>query len=121
MFNKFLEEIPIDENREKLKTILDWVSLEFPQLEKRVAWGQPMFTNNDTFIIGFSVAKNHIAVSPEKVALDKFSVLLTDNGYEYGKMLFKIKWSQDINFDVLKQIIEFNIIDKKDVSTFWRK
>ena len=38
---------------------------KFPQLKEENKWNQPMFNDHGTFIIGFSIAKGHIAVAPE--------------------------------------------------------
>jgi hypothetical protein len=35
--------------------------------------------------------------------------------------LFRIKWEQEIPYSLLERIIHFNIEDKKECSTSWRK
>ncbi|MES9744210.1 iron chaperone, partial [Priestia megaterium] len=42
-------------------------------------------------------------------------------GYSATKGLFRILWTEPVNYELLKKIIEFNMLDKKDCSTFWRK
>ncbi len=68
----------------------------------------------------FSVAKQHIAVAPETVALDHFDEEIKKAGYIRSKMLFRIKWTDEIDFDLIDKMIEFNIEDKKDMTKFWR-
>lgn len=109
------------ENIEKFIEVLNWVEDEFPGLEKKIAWNQPMFTDHGTFIIGFSVAKNHFSVAPEGEVLDIFSSKIKNSGYSHGKKLFQIRWDQDVDYDLLRSIIEFNIEEKKDHTNFWRK
>ncbi len=33
----------------------------------------------------------------------------------------RIKWDMDVDYQLLKDIIDYNIEDKKDCQTFWRK
>lgn len=80
-----------------------------------------MFTDHGTFIIAFSISKNHLAVSPEKVGIDQFSKEIVQAGYEHTKNLFRIPWDQPVDYSLLEKLIQFNIVDKADCSTFWRK
>lgn len=119
-FNDFLKTIENIEHRARMAEILTWIENKFPQLGKRIAWSQPMFTNHATFIIGFSVAKNHIAVAPEKAGLRQLSDRIVQSGYEITKELFRIKWDKPVDYDLLEDMIKFNIEDKADCKTFWR-
>ena len=47
----------------KLEPIFEQIQKEFPNLTVELKWNQPMFIINGTFIIGFSVAKNHISIA----------------------------------------------------------
>lgn len=80
-----------------------------------------MFTDHETFIIGFSVSKQHLAVAPEKAGIIRFSEEITQAGYDHTKELVRMKWKQEIDFSLLERMIEFNIADKAECSTFWRK
>lgn len=121
IFKEYLWSIADLNQRTRIEEILNWVSEKFPVLEPRVAWNQPMFTDHDTFIIGFSVSKQHIAISPEKVSIDHFSATIKKSGYGHSSNLFRIKWSEPIPFSLLEKMIAFNIEDKSDCTTFWRK
>ena len=44
--------------------VLNWVVQNYPELELRIAWNQPMFTDHGTYIIGFSAASKHMAMPP---------------------------------------------------------
>ena len=120
-FNDYLESIENIEHKARMEEILDWISNKFPQLGKRIAWSQPMFTDHGTFIIGFSLAKYHIAVSPEKAGLRQFSDRITQSGYETTKEIFRIRWENPVDYSLLEDMIRFNIEDKADCKTFWRK
>ena len=121
VFQEYLARIDNPENRGRVEEILVWITKSFPGLATRIAWGQPMFTDHGTFIIGFSVAKHHLAVSPEKACLNHFSDEILKAGYSHSKELIRIPWDSPVDFSLLEKIIEFNILDKVECSTFWRK
>ena len=120
-FLEFPDKIEDSKNRKKLEEVLDWVMERFPNLEARIAWNQPMFTDHGTFIIAFSVSKKHLAVSPERSVIERFAPDILKSGYDYTKMLIRIPWEMEVDYSLLEKLIEFNTIDKADSTTFWRK
>ena len=118
---EFLARIDDPQHRDRMEEILDWVGKTFAHLAPRIAWNQPMFTDHGTFIIGFSVAKHHMAVAPERAAIIRFSDEITQAGYEHSKELVRIPRSQPVDYILLERMIAFNIADKADCPTFWRK
>ena len=120
-FEPFFEKIEDPEHLATFKSVLAWVEKTFPQLERRYGWNQPMYTDHGTFIVGFNIAKPHFSVAPEGQTVEHFSEEIKAAGYEHGKMFIKIKWDGLIDFNLLERIIQFNIIDKKQCDTFWRK
>ena len=119
IFKEYLDQIEDVDKKEKMNQILSWISLNYPNLETKIAWKQPMFIDHGTFIIGFSYAKEHISIAPEVKAIEAFNEKAKDQGYQTTQQLIKIKWKQPINFQLLKEIIDFNIDLKKDIHTFW--
>jgi uncharacterized protein YdhG (YjbR/CyaY superfamily) len=79
-----------------------------------------MFTDHGTYIIGFSLAKKHMSVAPENKAIEEFSDALEKADYSYTNEIFRIPWDGEVDYALLKKIIEFNIEDKDGVDTFWR-
>lgn len=119
-FEEYLAAIENIEHREKMRDLFDWILTEFPELETRIAWNQPMFTHHETFILAFSLAKNHISVSPEVKTLTLFAEDIDQSGYDHTNNIFRIKWTQAIDRELIKKLISFNIEDKKDYHKFWR-
>lgn len=119
-FEDYLAQIGKEEHRLRIAEVLDWVRAEFPDLEPRVAWNQPMFTDHGTFIIGFSIAKAHMAISPEKRGMEHFHDEIAEAGYGQSAMLFRIRWDEPVDYALLGRMIRFNRSDKKDCQTFWR-
>ena len=109
------------QHRARTEEILGWVMERFPNLATRIAWNQPMFTDHGTFIIGFSVAKHHLAVAPERAVIERFSDEIAQAGYDHTKELVRIPWDSPVDYSLLEKLIEFNIADKAGYSSFWRK
>ena len=120
IFSNYLDTVKDPGQRNTLEGLLRWVRATFPRLVPRVAWNQPMFTDHGSFIVGFSVAKNHFSVAPEMVTMVKFAETIRRAGYDQTSMLFRIRWDQKIDYSLLEKMIRFNIEDKKNVTTFWR-
>lgn len=119
-FDIFLGEIENADHRAKAKEMLEWVKSEFPTLEPVVKWHQQMFTDHGTFIIAFSAYKNHLSISPERAGILHFEDVLNEKGIDYTKMLVRFFWNAPIDYDILKQMIAFNILDKAECTAFWR-
>ncbi|QSF43022.1 iron chaperone [Paenibacillus tianjinensis] len=120
VFAEYLAKIDHPEHLARVEEVLAWVADSFPGLTPKIAWNQPMFTDHGTYIIGFSVAKQHMAVAPELAGINHFSDKIVQAGYDHTKQLVRIRWEKPVDYSLLKEMIEFNIEDKKDCSTFWR-
>lgn len=103
-----------------VQEIFDWISEKYPQLKQEVKWKQPMYTHEGTFIIAFSLSKAHMSVSPEFKGMDVFKDKIEAAGYTQSKMLFRIKYTDKVNYDLLSEMIEYNIEDKAGYTKFWR-
>ena len=103
-----------------MRRIFDWILQSFPSLRFEMRWNQPMFVDHGTFIIGFSTAKDHLSVSPEAAGIAHFSQEIRAAGYSQTKNLFRIGWDQPVDYNLLEEIITFNIADKAAHTTFWR-
>ena len=107
--------------RPRMEEVLQWVHKEFPELSPRIAWNQPMFTAHGTFIIGFSSSKKHMSISPEVAGITHFSQKIEEAGYDHTKNILRIPWQSEINYDLLREMIQFNQLEKADYTDFWRK
>lgn len=121
VFKEYLDKIVDKEQKDRVEKLFTWIFAQYPTLKGRIAWNQPMFTDHDTFILGFSMSKQHLSVSPEPEGIAHFSDKLEKVGYSYTTNLFRIKWSDVIDYNLIQEIIEFNITEKADITTFWRK
>ena len=106
--------------KDKIVSIFEFIEEKFPELVLEIKWNEPMFLFNNSFIIAFSVWKNHVSIAPEKYAMDIYQEKLLSFNYEVTSNLFKIKKDQEVNFDLLLEIINFKIKDKSNSKTFWK-
>ena len=121
VFAGYLAQIDDPAHRARMQEVLSWVHTQFPQLEARIAWKQPMFTDHGTFIIGFSVARNHLALAPELAGIVQFNQDILRAGYAHSKLLVRFPWDRPFDFALAEKMIDFNLLDKANCSTFWRE
>ncbi|WP_416150811.1 iron chaperone [Salipaludibacillus sp. HK11] len=121
VYAKYLAGIDNPDNRDRTEEILTWINHKYPNLQPLIKWNTPMFSDHGTYIIGFSTAKHHLSVSPEEAGITHFSDNIKQTGYSATKGLFRIKWSEPVNYELLEKMIEFNIEDKAEYTKFWRE
>lgn len=119
-FQTFIDEIPNPEHRQRFSEVLEHVSKTFPQLEKRFAWNQPMFTDHGTFIIAFSVAKKHMAFAPEWAGIQHFKERMAETGVDHSTMIIRMPWDKTFDYELLDDMIRYNLEDKVNCTSFWR-
>ncbi len=118
-FDDYLQRIADEKPRERMRNLLLHVQRTFPELKPVIKWNQPMFTDHGTFIIGFSIAKKHIALAPEYVALEAFRDDFLARGYKLTKMLVQIPHTNNVDEALIDRVIAFNINYKKNRDGFW--
>ena len=79
-----------------------------------------MFTHHKTFIIALSISKQHIAIAPEMKTIEHFTQEIKEARYDYSPNLLRIRWKDDIPYELLKRMIEYNLADKANNIQFWR-
>ncbi|WP_449538533.1 iron chaperone [Ferdinandcohnia sp. Marseille-Q9671] len=120
-FAEFVAGIDDPFHRERTEEVLAWVKNKYPKLKPEIKWNQPMFTDHGTYIIGFSVSKKHLAVAPESVTITHVEDDIVKAGYDHTKEIIRIPWNTPVEYSLLEKMIEFNIEDKADCTTLWRK
>lgn len=120
LFDEYLLKAGSAESGDKVEMVFDWIESEFPQLKPDVKWGTPLYTYHGTFIIGVKPAKNHFSINPEVKGIQVFSDNIKASGYTHAAMTYKIKYNDEVDYKLLKDIIEYNIEDKKYHDKFWR-
>ncbi|WP_291292859.1 DUF1801 domain-containing protein [Enterococcus sp.] len=119
-FQEYLTKELSEAQRKVLEPLFEHILTEFPDLQARIAWNQPMFTDHGTFILGVSSSKKHFSVSPEVKTMALFHPRIEASGYSQTKNIFRILWDQPVDEKLIFDIIRFNIEDKAEFQTFWR-
>lgn len=120
LFKPYLEKIEDEKDRNKVRDVYKWIEDQFPDLQREVKWSTPLYSHHGTFIIGIKPARKHFSINPEPEGINVFSDKIKKAGYTHEKMTYKIKYSDEVDYGLLKEIIEYNIEDKKDTVKFWR-
>ncbi len=121
VFKDYLDKIPNPAHQQRTREVLAWVHTTYPQLDRRIAWSNPHFTHQGTFIIAFSLAAKHLAVTPESKPLTVFADAIKAAGYDATAMIFRIPWDREVDFTLLRTLIDYNLKDKQGLATYWRK
>lgn len=119
-FQPYLDSIIEPDKKERMKSILDYIKSTFPQLKEEIKWNQPIFTAHGAFIIGFCIAKPHMYVASDPILLNNFKKEIEEAGYSYTVGVFRIKWTDKVDYDLLRKIVDYNIEFKKYGDEFWR-
>lgn len=118
---KVLNKIDTDEHRRQFSQVITWIAKNYPDFKMAIKWQQAHFEYKGTFIIGLNTAKPHMSFFIEKAGIRHFESAIKAAGYTHTESLFKVKWQDELNYNLLKEIIDFQVADKKGLTTYWRK
>lgn len=121
IFEDYIIGIDKKEIQDKFRDLLIFVIEKFPFLETAVKWNQPMFLNKGTFIISFNASKKNLNIAPEIAAMTHFQELIQQSDVTHTKMYVQMNWDKPFDLNLIEELIEYNIKDKNNMSTFWRK
>lgn len=121
IFDDYLASLSDPQAKCLTEEILIWVTEHYPDLEKLITWSSPTFVAHGTHIISFKATKKHLAVTLEGPTIRHFSERFTQLGLKFGTMNVNFPWNLPLNTELLTDLIEFNLNDKKDLTSFWRK
>ncbi len=119
-FKEYLKTIDEESHKDCMEKVLQWIIEHYPKLETKVAWNQPMFTHQGTYIIGFSHSKHHIAMAPETKPILEYKDIIEELGFSYTDNIIRIKWTDPFPYEFMQTLIEYNIEDKDGYAKFWR-
>ena len=97
----------------------DWVVQRYPKLELRIAWNQPRFTHHGTYIIAFSAASKHMAMTPEFATMIRFEPVMRERGTDFDTIFARQPWNKPFDYELLDAFIRDQTTDKHDVTSFW--
>lgn len=93
-----------------MRTILDLVTTEFPELESKLAWNLPMIHKQGKYVVGLAAYKNHLSFSPWSPAvLESFAGRLSD--YVTTKNLFQIPVDWDVDVSLVRDLVSARLAE----------
>ncbi|BDP73933.1 hypothetical protein EfmAA96_17180 [Enterococcus faecium] len=119
-FQPIINQIKEKEHQQKIKDLFAKITETYPQLDTTVKWTGCQLMEVIFGIIAFSFAKNHFSIAPEKAAIRALEKNIQEAGYVYTDNVIKVPWKSVINWELIEQLISFNIEDKKGHDKFWR-
>ncbi|UUX33855.1 iron chaperone [Fundicoccus culcitae] len=119
-YQDILNKISEPTQKEHFQNLVDWVQTQHPDFDQSIKWSQLLFEYNGTFIVGFKPTKNFVSVTSEKGLMAKFADKVEAAGYTATDMTYKVPWTAPFNFDLLEELIQIQLEDKKDLNKYWR-
>ena len=104
----------LDETKRKtMSELIDLITLEFPELEAKIAWNLPMIHIQGKYIVGLAAYKNHISFSPWSAAIiESFATRLSD--YATTKNLFKIPVDWQMDVSLVRDLVSARLAEVQD-------
>lgn len=99
--------------------IIEPLLQEHPELDVEIKYNLPTLIKDGCFIFSCSPFKSYISIMFEKPTLEHFMEDIKQNNYKLTKTTFSIKYSQEIDHELLLKMIDFQIELRKDSNTFW--
>lgn len=115
----YFEKVEDIANRQKVENLYNQLVGLDPDLNILYAWNNPMIKYKESFNCGITVAKAHFTIAFDSVALEFFKERILEAGYGLNLKTFKIKYNQEIDFDLLREMVLFSIELRKDAKGFW--
>lgn len=95
-----------------LRSVLDFVLREFPDLEARVAWNVPQIHRDGDYVFGVSSAKTHLAVAPwSSKIVEHFTSRLERDGYVVRKNLFQVPDDWEMDQALVKDLVQTRLAE----------
>ena len=57
-------------------------------------------------------------MAPEAVVISLFEKEIEEAGYSHTREIFRIKWTDNVDLDLMHRMVAYNIEDKKDMTAF---
>lgn len=93
-----------------LKSIIDFVVTEFPDMEAKIAWNVPHLHRDGKYVMGLAAYKKHLTVSPWSVfVMDDFKQRMAP--LVVFKNCFQIPVDWEIDHDLLRDLIRARLAE----------
>jgi uncharacterized protein YdhG (YjbR/CyaY superfamily) len=101
----------LDPTKERtIRSIIDLILTEFPELESKIAWNEPQIHRNGKYVVGIVAYKHHLTFAPWSVnVIDNFKVRL--GKYVLFKNCFQIPVDWEIDRELVKDLVRARLAE----------
>jgi uncharacterized protein YdhG (YjbR/CyaY superfamily) len=87
-----------------LRSVIDFILNQFPELESKVSWNVPTIHRNGKYVVGLAAYKNHLTFSPwSSDVIEDFKERL--GKYVVFKNCFQIPVDWEIDRELVKDLV----------------
>jgi len=87
-----------------LRSIIDFILAEFPELESRISWNVPTIHRNGKYVVGICAYKQHLTFSPfSPRVIEEFKMRLEK--FVLKKNCFHIPVDWEIDRELVKDLV----------------
>lgn len=79
-----------------------------------------MFAHHGTYIIGFSAASKHMAMTPEHATINRFEQVMRERGTDFVTTFARQPWNKPFDYELLDAFIQDQLTEKQGITSFWR-
>ena len=98
-------------NGETLRTVIESILEEFPELECKLAWNVPQIHREGKYVFGVSSARNHLSLAPwSVVVLDAFRPRLEED-YVVLKNIFQVPVDWNVDHGLLHDLVRAQLAE----------
>lgn len=106
-FTDFYASLTPEQNTH-IRSLVEWVSTAYPELEPVIAWNQPMFKKETKYILGFMPTKNHTnLLTVTDSAISELAPQLTS--YKHGTRSIQLPFDWTIEPQLFEQVISLRL------------
>ena len=105
--DQWLAKLP-DDQRKALQQLREQIRAAAPAVVETIAYNVPMFYLGTTAVLGFSVAKNHVALGVGSETLDTLKADLA--GYDTAKDIIRFSPDQPLPAALVNKIVKARIV-----------
>lgn len=93
-----------------VQAVIDAVQREFPDAALKMAWNVPQMQINGKYVMGISVARQHISISPwSNIAMNAYADRLAQ--YDPTENLFRVPVDWQVDAALLRDLIEMRLAE----------
>lgn len=93
-----------------LRSVIDFILAEFPELESKIAWNVPAIHRNGKYVAGIDASKNHLTFSAwSGDVIEAFKPRL--DGYVVFKNCFQIPVDWEIDEELIRDLVQARLAE----------